>query len=93
MNGKGFTWTNHREGRRSLAFQGNREVDIYALFFDQDAYDKYKLSKDEYALLKEKEDKMKTDKPTLDSTAKKAGEKRGRQPSWRASERRNNQRG
>ena len=76
MNGKGFTWTNHREGRRSLAFQGNREVDIYALFFDQDVYDKYKLSKDDYALVKEKEDKMKTDKATLDSAAKKAGEKR-----------------
>lgn len=76
MNGKGITWANHREGRRSLAFQGNREVDIYALFFDQEEYDKYKLSKDEYALLKEKEDKMKTDKATMDSVAKKAGEKR-----------------
>ncbi len=76
MNGKGITWSNNREGRRSLAFQGNREVDIYALFFDQDAYDRYKLSKDEYALLKEKEDKLKTDKPTIDSTVKKAGEKR-----------------
>ncbi|HEY8659991.1 MAG TPA: S41 family peptidase, partial [Hanamia sp.] len=76
MNGKGITWSNNREGRRSLAFQGNREVDIYALFFDQDTYDRYKLSKDEYALLKEKEDKLKTDKPTIDSAAKKAGEKR-----------------
>ena len=76
MNGKGITWSNNREGRRSLAFQGNREVDIYALFFDQDAYDRYKLSKDEYALLKETEDKIKTDKTALDSAAKKAGEKR-----------------
>ncbi|MDB5231134.1 MAG: peptidase [Chitinophagaceae bacterium] len=76
LNGKAITWTNNREGRRSLAFQGNREVDIYALFFDQDTYDRYKLSKDEYALLKEKEDKMKTDKPAMDSAAKKAGEKR-----------------
>ena len=76
LNGKAITWTNNREGRRSLAFQGNREVDIYSLFFDQDTYDRYKMNKDEYALLKEKEDKIKTDKPAMDSAARKAGEKR-----------------
>jgi tricorn protease len=59
MDGKVMTWTNGREGRKSLAFQGSREVDIYGVFFDQESYDRYKLSKEEYALLKEKEDKEK----------------------------------
>jgi tricorn protease len=54
-DGKMLTWASDREGRKSLAKQGSREVDIFAVFFDQDAYDKYKLSKDEFNLLKEKE--------------------------------------
>ncbi len=54
-------WVTDRDGKKPLAFQGAREVDIYAMFFDQDAYDRFKLTKDEFALLKEKEDKEKTD--------------------------------
>jgi Tol biopolymer transport system component/C-terminal processing protease CtpA/Prc len=54
MDGKLLTWANNREGRRSLAFQGNREVDIYGAFLDQAAYDQFKLSKEDFALLKEK---------------------------------------
>jgi tricorn protease len=64
MDGKLMTWINAREGRRSLAFQGSREVDIFGVFFDQEAYDRYKLSKEEFALLKEKEEKEKGDKKT-----------------------------
>ena len=45
--------------KKPLAFQGAREVDVYAMFFDQEAYDKFKLNKDEFALLKEKEEKDK----------------------------------
>jgi Tol biopolymer transport system component len=41
--------------------KGAREVDVYAMFFDQDTYDRYKLSKDDFTLLKEKEDKEKED--------------------------------
>ncbi|HQR93507.1 MAG: peptidase S41 [Bacteroidetes bacterium 24-39-8] len=54
MDGKLMTWANNREGRRSIAFQGNREVDIYGAFLDQAAYDQFKLSKEDFALLKEK---------------------------------------
>ncbi len=53
MGGKMMTWTNNREGRRSLALQGNREVDIYGAFLDATAYDEFKLSKDEYSLFKD----------------------------------------
>ncbi|GAA3928098.1 S41 family peptidase [Chitinophaga oryziterrae] len=55
-DGKVLTWQSEREGRRSLAKQGSREVDIYGVFFDQDTYDQFKLSKDEFTLLKEKND-------------------------------------
>lgn len=68
-DGKLMTWESSREGRKSLARQGSRETDIYAVFFDQDAFDKYKLSKDEFNLLKETEDNAK--KGGKDTTAKK----------------------
>ena len=56
VDGKILTWASEREGRASLARQGSKEVDIYGVFFDQETFDKYKLSKDEYALLKDKEE-------------------------------------
>lgn len=53
IDGKLITWENNKEGRRSLAYQGSREVDIYGAFLDQASYDEFKLSKDEFALFKE----------------------------------------
>jgi tricorn protease len=61
LNGKALLWVTDRNGKRPLAIQGAREVDIYAMFFDKETYDQFQLSKDEYSLLKEKEDS--TDKP------------------------------
>lgn len=66
IEGKLITWENNREGRRSLAYQGSREVDIYGAFLDQASYDEFKLTKDEFTLLKEQN--LNTKK---DSTAKK----------------------
>lgn len=62
MDGKAITWVSAKEGRKSLALQGSREVDIYAGFLDKQLYDRFKLSKEDFALLKEKEDKEKADK-------------------------------
>ena len=59
FGGKALLWTTDRDGKKPLAYQGAREVDVYAMFFDQDAYDRFKLTKDEFSLLKEKEDKDK----------------------------------
>src|SRR5215204_339891 len=56
FGGKALLWTTDRDGKKPLAYQGAREVDVYAMFFDQEAYDKFKLTKDEFTLLKEKED-------------------------------------
>ena len=59
FGGKALLWMTDRNGKKPLAMQGEREVDVYAMFFDQEAYDKFKLNKDEFSLLKEKEDKDK----------------------------------
>jgi len=59
FGGKALLWVTDRDGKKPLAYQGAREVDVYAMFFDQDAYDRFKLTKDEFTLLKEKEDKDK----------------------------------
>ncbi|RBL88928.1 S41 family peptidase [Chitinophaga flava] len=53
MGGKVMTWCSIREGRRSWAAQGSKEADIFAVFLDQQTYDEYKLSRDEFALLRE----------------------------------------
>ena len=69
LNGKAMIWTSAKEGRKSMAWQGSREVDIYAGFFDQDLFDRYKLSKEDFALLKEKEEKEKQEKEEKDKAA------------------------
>ncbi|MGZ5248521.1 MAG: S41 family peptidase, partial [Flavitalea sp.] len=61
FGGKALLWLTDRDGKKPLAFQGARELDVYAMFFDQDAYDRFKLTKDEFGLLKEREDKEKSD--------------------------------
>ena len=61
FGGKAMLWATDRDGKKPLAFQGAREVDVYIMFFDQEAYDKFKLTKDEFSLMKEKEDKDKAD--------------------------------
>jgi tricorn protease len=59
FGGKALLWTTTKHGKKGLALQGATEVDVYAMFFDQDAFDRFKLTKDELALLKEREDKDK----------------------------------
>jgi Tol biopolymer transport system component/C-terminal processing protease CtpA/Prc len=55
MDGKALMWQSSRLGRKSLATQGSSEDDVYAVFFDKAAYDQFRLSKEDYALLKEQE--------------------------------------
>jgi tricorn protease len=62
LGGKAILWATDRDGKKPLAFQGAREVDIYAMFLDQELYDRFKLNKDDFALLKEKEDNEKKEK-------------------------------
>ena len=56
LGGKAMLWESNRDGLKSVAQSGGAQSDVYAMFFTQEAYDKYKLSKDDAALLKEIED-------------------------------------
>ena len=69
LNGKALLWASDRLGKHPLAYQGASEDDIYMMFFDKETYDQYKLNKDEYALLKERQDKDKADTTKKTDTA------------------------
>lgn len=59
LKGKALSWTSGREGKKPLALQGPRESDVYTVFFNQEEYDRFTLSKEEFELVKDKETKEK----------------------------------
>ncbi len=61
LGGKAILFSSDKYGKKALALQGAKEADIFIDFFDKDVYDRFKLNKDDAALLKEKEDKEKKD--------------------------------
>jgi len=62
MGGKMMIWSSNREGMKNLSRGG--QGDVYAMFFNQKAFDRYNLSKEDFDLLKEeqKKDSTKTKK-------------------------------
>ncbi|MCC9135094.1 S41 family peptidase [Pontibacter silvestris] len=62
MDGKIMIWSSTRDGMRSQANSGGAQADVYAMFFTQDAFDKFHLSEEEYTLLKEQEEKAEKEK-------------------------------
>lgn len=72
--GKQMIWFSNRDGLRSYATSGRNEDDVYTMFFEQAAWDKFRLSKDEFELLKEIEKAKKPDES--DEKAKKTEEKK-----------------
>jgi tricorn protease len=68
LGGKAMIWGSDREGARA---QGGGSVsgDVYAMFFSRAAWDRFNLTKEELALVKEQEDKArKGTKPAGDTT-------------------------
>ena len=64
LGGQGMIWFSNRDGLRAAAMSGGAQLDVYALFFTRDAWDRFNLTKEEAALLKdieEKKDKAKTE--------------------------------
>jgi Tol biopolymer transport system component len=53
LDGKAMLWFSNRDGLKSVAQGGSAQQDVYAMFFDRDAWEKSRLSKDEFALAKE----------------------------------------
>lgn len=71
MGGKMMLWFSDRDGLKSRANSGGSQNDVYAMFFTQEAFDKFKLNKDDAALLKEKDET----KEKADTTKKKEDKK------------------
>lgn len=69
VDGKMMIWGSDREGAR---MQSGDPItgDVYAMFFTKAAYDRFKLSKEEFALLKEQEEKRDKEKKEAEEKAK-----------------------
>lgn len=59
--GKQMIWMSNRNGLKSYATSGASEVDVYSLYFDQKAWDKAQMSKEDYNLMEEIEKAKKSD--------------------------------
>jgi Tol biopolymer transport system component/C-terminal processing protease CtpA/Prc len=57
LGGQGMIWFSNRDGMRAAAMSGGAQADVYALFFTRDAYDRFRLTKEEAALIKDIEEK------------------------------------
>ncbi|GAA4398121.1 S41 family peptidase [Nibrella viscosa] len=69
MGGKALLMNTDRDGMKNHASWGG-EGDIYAMFFTKEAFDRFKLSKEDFALLQEKEEKEKKEKDDADKEKK-----------------------
>lgn len=59
LGGQAMIWLSNRDGLSSAAHSGGSQYDVYAMFFTRDAWDRFRLSKDDYALLKDQEEQNK----------------------------------
>lgn len=71
--GKQIIWFSNRDGLKSFATSGGSQNDVYALFLTKDAFDRFRLNKEEFDLLKEveKASKPEGEKKEESSAAKK----------------------
>ncbi len=76
LDGNAIIYRSNRYGMRSHASWGSQN-DAFIAFMNQDAYDKFRLSKEEYALLKEME-KGSKDKPKDEGKDESKDKKKGK---------------
>ncbi|GAB5528189.1 MAG: S41 family peptidase [Roseivirga sp.] len=74
-DGKQMIWFSNRNGLKSYATSGQSQTDVYSMFFSKDAWDKYRLSKEDYDLQKEMEKAAKKGKKEDDKDKKKEDDK------------------
>ena len=74
LDGNAILFNSDRYGMRSHASWGSQR-DAFIAFLNQDAYDKFRLNKEEYALMKEQE-KGKKDKPKDEAKKDEKGDKK-----------------
>lgn len=73
MDGGAVLWESDRYGERAHGSWG-AESDVVALFLTQDAYDRFRLSKEEYELRKELDEKKDDDEDDADEDSGEAGD-------------------
>jgi tricorn protease len=66
MDGKMMYWLSDKEGMKNLA-RGS-QTDVYAMFFDQAAWDRFQLSKDDIDIRKQEEKRDSTNRATTTTT-------------------------
>jgi Tol biopolymer transport system component/C-terminal processing protease CtpA/Prc len=76
VGGKQMLWFSDRHGLRSYANSGDRQADVYSMFFTQEVWDRFNLKKDDYTLLKDKEEKEKEEKEKLEKEKSKEVKKK-----------------
>lgn len=76
LDGKMMIWGSDREGVRQQSGELT-SADVYGMFFTKAAFDRYKLSKEELALVKEQEEKLEKEKKKAEEKAK--SEKKGKE--------------
>ncbi|ERM81826.1 peptidase S41 [Rhodonellum psychrophilum GCM71 = DSM 17998] len=64
--GKQLIWFSNRDGLKSFATSGGSQNDVYTMFLTQEAYDKFRLSKEDFDLMKEVEKLGKKDEEKKD---------------------------
>ncbi len=79
LDGKAMIWSTDRKGYRSHGSWG-AERDVYIMFFDGEAYDRFRMSEEELAQLKEKEGKKDDDKDDDDDKDKDKDKKKKVKP-------------
>lgn len=73
MGGQAMLWFSNRHGLKAVAQTGGSQTDAYAMFFTQAAWDRFNLSREEFALVKEAEDSAAKAKPDSVKAAAAAG--------------------
>lgn len=85
--GKQMLWFSNKNGLKSYATSGRSQSDVYAMFFDQEAWDKFNLSDEDFKLKKaleeekkkkEKEEKAKKEKAEKEKAEKEKENKKGK---------------
>ena len=67
LGGKAMLWFSTRDGLKSVAQSGSAQRDVYAMFFTKEAWDRFRLTKEEYTLVKEADEKKDKEKPKADA--------------------------
>ena len=67
LDGSMLYWASDRNGMHSVAKTGPSQLDVYGVFLTQKSFDRFKLSKDEFAFVSEDKDEDKKEDDDKDS--------------------------